>query len=378
MLTQLALSPGSKNDAIKSDIAAVEEEMAALKSKQAELTSVESSLPGLRAKKADYVSDHEKFAKLIGELEAHRDKLEQKQGQRNDELAAEEATLTEAKAEVARLQHRVDTQELSATDAQRMATERSELRAGLLTVADERDSAQEAITELSAEKTKLLEELNSKIREYGEKSAQLQLRKRISGADLDVQLSDGGSSVLTNDLESSLKPALRELKAEIVKQQHATRAKLLEASDNVAEVDEQIQDRVAVIQSKVAARDKLDAKLRSERESLDAHLASSREEMEAVEAEIDALQNAEKIEDGKSRDLSAAALDALEAEVEADIVANDTARRELYNQIVTAMDDLTKHKEFVQTRLDSLQSKLESRLTTVRIEDPPEAPVVPM
>lgn len=372
----LAKDFADKNARIREDTASFMEQAQTIEAEITELTEKGSSLPGLTAKRADYLSDHEKFSKLIVQLEQHKANLQRKQGERADELSAAEAALAEKQAEIARLQQRIDTQEVSAADAERMGRERESLRSSLDATLAEKDAAQAAVDELDVQLAKRAESLSAKQKEYAASVAKLQVSKYAPGVDFDVEVRPAGSTgtnVLTNDIEGAVCPALESLKAEFTKKQHTARRKLVEASDGVADMEESIAERERAIATKEDTRSRLDSKLRSEKEGLEAATSSSHNAIEALYAEIESMQATERTEAEAGRDCSEAKLAAMTAEAEAEQSALDAQRRELYTRIVGAMDRLTNHKKSIQERLEQATRKLEERIAAVRASPIPSA-----
>lgn len=90
-----------------------------------------SPLQEATSKNGDLRSDLDKFEALVRRLTEHTDQLRGKVTDQEEELADLQAQCAEANAEVDRLWHEVDAQELSAAEAERMYKEEERLRAAL-------------------------------------------------------------------------------------------------------------------------------------------------------------------------------------------------------------------------------------------------------
>ena len=84
-------------------------------------------LPELKEKKAAYVSDLGKFEGLIEQLEKHKTQLHQKTQDREAELERLTKSVTTVKDELSLLSKRVNSQELSADDVEKLVAERERL-----------------------------------------------------------------------------------------------------------------------------------------------------------------------------------------------------------------------------------------------------------
>lgn len=387
--TELEENFAKRNEAILEDTKSYQEQIEAVNEEIAKLTATESTLPGLKTKKTDYESDFEKFTKLIAQLEAHKANLLRKQGEREEELAAERERLAEAQADVARLQHRVDTQEVSAADAEHMAQERARLRESLDATAAAKEAAQNDLFEMEQALAKSTDALNARVSEYSTMATQLQVLPRTAkharGIDFDIHIvkdpaegGDGaGDSLLSADVKGVIKPALRELKSVFTQKMHEIRAQSLETSESVAVAEEAVEEHERVIEHRETQLHKLEETFKKEKEALEAHLSAHRGDVEAIEEQIDELQGVARAEQSNGREFTKESNDVLEAEVAAEIKSNEFARRELQAQIITAMDQLTAHKHYIQERLESLQAKLDNRVYELQMADRFVAPPAP-
>lgn len=98
---------------------------------KASADSGHASLASLAQKREDYISDLDKFHKLIAQLESHKAMLDAKHQERQAELEQKKDELTRLSQDVEHLKQVVASQEMNAIDVEQIARKRRELRGAL-------------------------------------------------------------------------------------------------------------------------------------------------------------------------------------------------------------------------------------------------------
>lgn len=142
--SEIADTFGAKHDEIRAETDAMRDETAELKAELARLQAKGEELPAARSRRDDFLSDREKFIKLISDLEAHRDALQAKLDAAVSEAEGAEEAAEEAEAEVRRLQDTLEHQEMSVEDVRQTEERRDYLVQQTKAAQGKREQAQRA------------------------------------------------------------------------------------------------------------------------------------------------------------------------------------------------------------------------------------------
>lgn len=180
-----------------------------------------STLPQLNSKKKDFESDLEKFKTLITALEAHQKNLTAKLRARQQESVGKDSDLVKCSTKIQRLQHQIDTQELSIHDVEYMSTEHARLTSQVSAANTRKESVLENKRNITHAITQVLSELEMALVDYSTIAHRLKLlplgAKHALDQNFEVRLDTAASNasntaILTADLKTHIRPALSALK----------------------------------------------------------------------------------------------------------------------------------------------------------------------
>jgi len=327
----------AKQDEIRAETSAVEDETARIRAELEALRADESVLPQLRGKRDDLVSDKGKFEHLIGQLQDHQRALDAKLAQREEEAEGKEAELAEAQADLDDVRRTVETQELSPEDVDRLRSQAARHRDKAAAVSRQRKEATMELEKAESVMAKAVEALEARLVEYHRAAASLHLLapddENADGLSFELELdtarlrSDGplGASraapegrrdslaaqlsklttadILGTDVRGVLRPALRELKTTMHRRAMEERAAEAESRDTTEATKEAVQDlrmRLSESEKRVhgledtyrrekQAVDRALEKLVSQTDEVEAKVEQARAELQEAEDEADRL-----------------------------------------------------------------------------------------
>lgn len=221
-----------------------------------------ASLPLKHEKLAVLESDREKLCDFVEKLKEHIATLEAKVAAKGKDLAAGKAECDAARERVKELRARVQAQELSAEEAQRMVAEKDRLEKALAEAVQYHAAMRQKAWEADLELTRKAEELERGVHSYTAQATALQLlprgSKNAQGADfrIGVHKETLGSAVsvtdvLATDVGGAILPALRKFK-ELVGRKlgelKGSAALLGDAEEQSQEQLEEAADRLEALQ----------------------------------------------------------------------------------------------------------------------------------
>jgi kinetochore protein NDC80 len=254
-----------RQEDIRAQTAQVLESHAELTAQVDELTNRNSVLPELEANKRDYAEDLVKFRQLIERLVEHKDALESKGREYAQEVSERKAELDVAERARDRVKARLELQEVSPADAERMHMEKRRLEEAIAQVLKDRESAQQSKWELEMELSRKVEDLEACIKTYNAAATRLKLvplnaAANAQGVEFELRLDMAsyfrGSSVLSGDsIKDAIRPALRELQEIAIRKTHEARARSMEVKAQVDRNEEErteYTERIAQLNAKLS------------------------------------------------------------------------------------------------------------------------------
>lgn len=331
----------------------------------------ESSLGALQGKKSDFECDKKKFKQLISKLKDHKENLEGKNREREAEVNARQEEFNEVVRTRDLYQRKLDEQEISAADAERMNAEKVRLNEEQELVAHDKEKMERKILELEMAIDKRLEGLSGTVNRYNDIAKNLKLvpksAQNSQGVDFDIKLNIAGltrgESLLNVDVSKKLQPKLMELKDFAVRKTTEAKTQCLELQDQV----DQNSEAKSKMENELLAADQAFKQLEKE---------TSRKK-EIMERELDSILSVKDSiarEAAKIRHVESSAL-SVEAEKQALVDAEevlmkerllfDKQEAEMETQMHSFLDMILVHKQQVEEVIGAVLTGHRERLNEV-------------
>ncbi|DBA03492.1 TPA: hypothetical protein N0F65_002900 [Lagenidium giganteum] len=362
---QLYQRVGDRNQVIRDETSAVEQANETLRRRIEQAKVAKSSLPALNSKKADYLSDREKFKTLVAKLQAHQLSVDEKTREREEELRVKEMQLAERQREIQALHVRIENQELSAEDVEHVAKERARLQEQIQLVAQRQKDIQSTIWRQETQIAGQMDKLEELVKRYSETATRMKLvpamAKNANGMDYEIEIDahTGGDTVAQNlsiHLKHTIRPALVSLKRNRVERASVALDEALELQTDVEKSEQLVKFEHQKNHTMDAKLKKFEEVNRREREMLNDTQRHHMAHAEEVEMQIERIQN--------ERDSATIAMQSrqqLEQAKRAYAAMEETYRRlleknrlEMANVLVACTD----HKETVNRQISSLEAEV--------------------
>jgi kinetochore protein NDC80 len=329
-----------------------------------------SYLPELEGKEKDYLKDLAKFQELVGQLEAHKEKLDSKVSDREQELQKILAAISGANQEIETLRGRVDTQELSPEDVKRMMAERDQLQQSQDQASKNRQILQRRVWESEMALRDRVQALEDSSRAYNGVAEDLKLvphtarnaKGRVLHLEVDVKAKkrDG---LLKTDVRADILPALQELRAELMERTITLKNESLAEKDAAEDYNltaNELQEQRNMCEAKLRRAEET---YQRERAILDRASEMHGKEMEAMDTRLLRLRDTATDETR----VAAAARRANEARLSRGIRYEDHQRRskEIAASIMDVVAICAEHRELVQLRLGAVREMYVQRLDSM-------------
>jgi|TARA_B100000513_G_scaffold44013_1_gene16645 kinetochore protein NDC80 len=359
---QIAFIFDSKNSGYRHDIEALEGANSELSSQYSELTEGTMPLQKALNLNRDLKSDTAKFEKHIHDLQEHRSKVSDRLESEEAERSARQAELSALAAEIGAHKETISKQELTPADVERMCSERKHLKAELSQLKEQREQTSKQNWEEEVEGGKAIDRLEAKVQEAN--SCEQQLQATEAGARalrglplLEVlrhKLASHPDEALGADVHAELKPALLELKASFAHEHVSAQDQLLEAEQQQTKREEEKQERLDQLAGLKGNLQRQEKEERLLKEQQARELEGRHRETEVLHEQILAVRSSS----GNSLLHSQSERATLQKEYDSYVAYSQHAREKMYNQLVSALDLLTIHKEHMEKQLESLHSHL--------------------
>lgn len=364
---QLAHKIDSRNQTIRDECADMERANEDLRRRIEQAKNGKSSLPTLNSKKSDYLSDLEKFKKLISQLEAHKASIQRKIHEREEEYAKKEHELVLRNQEIEKLNVRIQNQELSAEDVEHMAKERARLQEQIQQVTQRQKDVQSNIYHQESHIAQQMDKLEELAQLYSATATRMKLvpsmAKNAHGVDYEIELDahTGGVQVaqeLSAHLKRHVRPALTAFKKNRIERVNLALDEALELQADVEKSEEIVKAETQKAQKIDSKLRKLEETYRREQESLDADTEYQLSQTEEVEMRIESLLNerdisAESMQSRQQLEQARKDYNTMKEKYEHLVQKN---RHELANVLVSCTD----HKEMIERQISSLESDVQS------------------
>ncbi|TYZ68740.1 hypothetical protein PybrP1_009324 [[Pythium] brassicae (nom. inval.)] len=329
--------------------------------------NAKSSLPALNAKKADCLSDLEKFKKLVAQLEAHQSSLIQKIQERDVERLKKERELQMRQHEIQSLRVRIENQELSAEDVEQMAKERVRLNEQCQLAAQRQKEIQANIWRQETTIAEQMDAIENHVQEYAVKATSMKLlpamAKNAFGVDYDIELdAHTGGVAAAQQLSLHLKQHIRPALLNFQKNRSDRRSVAL---DEVLQLQGDVEHSRALLgverekeQALEARAKKIDDTVRREREAREHAIALKIATTEDVELQIEAILNEKDVNAQETH--SRQQLEELKKAYAAMLERYHTLVEKNRHEVANALISCTDHKEAIVQAIAAQEKELDA------------------
>jgi kinetochore protein NDC80 len=364
---QFVSSFETTNEVIAAQIATLAETNRVLATELAEIDNRRAYLPGLRARKKDYQSDHAKFEQLVQQLIKHREQLETKKSSRHVELTKLEANIAAVKGDIDGLKQRVASQELSPDDVRRMTEKKEKLHDQLETASEAKSTLERKTWESEMALREKVIALEESSRSYNSLAEELKLvphsarnaRGKQLAIDIDTRAKKR-SALLKTNIRDDVLPVLEDLRGELSETVQSMKSELVELQDKCEEVEQSIAEADEAKAAIEAKSRRAEEAFKREREALDSACQASEREMDEMESRLAALRDC-STEEARH---AAATRRSAEARAARDSrrLEHKATKREMLEGIMDVVTQCANHRELVQSRLEELRNGFSQRL----------------
>jgi kinetochore protein NDC80 len=329
-------------------------------------------LPTLRKQKYLFQEDVGKFTELVAEFEGYVAKVQRKLTTNEKDLAAKKKRLEALTKERESLQARLDQQEKSGVDYRKMVADKVELELQLTQLRTARDMAQKMCGEHEIALGKLLEVVETEMRDYTELCMRLRLlpgsaNTKVPDVSFDLQFKSHARAeeIIVGDLSGTINPALKNLRSSLVVSNKNANEQLFQLGEKLDRMEEQIElkkDDVSNLTNKFQSQETgyraMKEVLEEDQKQIRNQAKNIRDETEAlVKLGLQHIQNAHQASDK---------LRVEETRIKSQFEAQ---RMEVTNSFIDVIDRLTNHKQYIQLRLQELMAKAEETAKDVESMD---------
>lgn len=374
---------------LKAAVATAEEQQHQLMSEISLEKQRHASLPEKRRRQVSLQEDLVKFEDFTKNLEAHKGQQEAKIQERTAGLDSQRQQVESLERDIALLKDRIQSQDLSATDAERMIKERERLQKGLVEATDYHKDMRQQYFAADMNLSTKIEELERALHGYTAQATALQLippnAKNADGRDLRIELNKEKlrmatclDDILPARTTKTIRPALNEFKDMVEMQVNETRNSLLALLDRQEETEEALTDATNASEDLLLRIQKLEEQYKREKSDVESALLERHREMEQIEGRIHEMRS-NPVDLERRRGDQQKEITKLKSEIAADKEANDVEQRTVHETILMGLSHLADYKANVQQRLAEMKEHTQHRacdISSLIVFDPTE-PGVP-
>ncbi|XP_024379688.1 uncharacterized protein [Physcomitrium patens] len=281
----------------------VEEQLQKLSTEVSPLTSLES-------KKADFLSDKQKFNTIISSLQWHKQAAEKKLQERKEDLLAKKAEKNEIQADIEELRNRIASQEINLADIERMQKEKDLLDANIQPIVAKDQQLRKAAWEHELATTNKEKDLEILCGEHNDRCQRLKPiladGQPLSGAQLQITLQLDRTlpqEILGTSVSGGLKQTILEVMESCKRYTNQEREEAITCEKEVYACEAARQEKLDLLSRNVATIKKLEALYKASKEKWDAAYVAVVNEREELEAKVIAKEVAAKRTDADAEEL---------------------------------------------------------------------------
>jgi kinetochore protein NDC80 len=348
------------------EIENLDQEAAQLEQDIDKASNATSALPEKEAKLRNVQSDLKKFESIVKKFEVHKEALASKISTRQQDVKTKSEELATIQAQIKRLHVKIDSQELSALDVQRLGQEKSRLQDGLAAASNHKKVLEEKLWETEMQLSKKNDEVEELVHKYNSTAMSMHLipatAKYAGGTEYELKLKSGASegvdhhddldSFFSVNLKGIIRPALLRVKGSATQRMHTAREEDLEVADEAEVASEAIgaaKQEVAKLESRVQQAEQ---QLKQEKQHMKATVNEKAEGTEAIELQIQQLRSGDHTATAPVLSQKQKVFEKAEAELAAAQAKWDEEKQELHSSIWATLQQLAEHKAEIQKTIE--------------------------
>lgn len=269
-----------------------------------------SPLASLEAKKADFLSDKQKFINIITHLQWHKQAAEKKRDERKQDLLAVKAEKKAIEADIEELRERVSAQEINIAEVERMQKEEDLLQINIQPVVAKEQQLRKAAWDLELASTDKAKDLEILCAEYNEHCQRLRPNlaevQPFSGAQLQITLRPERSlpqEILETSVPGGLKQALLEVMESCKRYTNQEREESIACKQEVYACEAARQEKLDLMSRNIATIKKVETLYKASKDKWDVACAAVVNEREELEAKVVAKELAAKRTDADAEEM---------------------------------------------------------------------------
>ncbi|XP_071960436.1 kinetochore protein NDC80 homolog [Antedon mediterranea] len=309
--------------------------------------------------------DNNRFKNYLIELDNHRRAQEQKLTEVDCRYQQEALAYEQTQAENQQLQHIFDTQELSATDVERIKMQQRELAQTLQALEKEKESLDREIWQEEKAIAKKREQIDQQAQTYNNMARKLKLipstAENAHGIDYELRLNFVSQHPDHNSMmnfANMIKPALLQLKKQVKETLHDITNKLAmekETLEQISEMVENKQDEIGLQETKL---ERAEREFLSHKERLNKEYKSSIEQVHILESEFLELKQLSETD----VEIQARELAEMKRKAHQELLKMNEEKNQYNSFLLDAVNVILQHKTEIQERIEQLHRKAEEDL----------------
>jgi kinetochore protein NDC80 len=333
-----------------------------LQKAQSTLAENEARVSELSQKREDYLSDLEKFRKLLTQLETHKSMLEQKLEERQKETTEKAAETENFRQQLKELSEKTEAQQSLSIDVEHISRRRRELRSALDRAQQKRGDVETRMREATNNKESIqckVDDVVHRIKLYSER---INLSETIFREDtIRSDLEESTTSARAQQIHESVEAAVRERLCRVSEDIKRLNSEALELQESIRAVEEKAliqQEKNRMLAMKLQ---RLENTYSSERETVAKRLSEASEKNSLLQQEI--LEMRARVQENIENSQKAIE----QARVDWRTLANTTqAEYDAANDsLLLAVERLTDHKVYIQNTLNNLQRRYKAAIAAL-------------
>ena len=340
-----------QNKTFTAEVDKIQEENDILKKELAILENNATSVPKLKSKQMDLRSDLQKFRKLVSQLSDHIKNQEEKLSRRQSDLKIQEEELKQAENEAKKLRLKLNSQELSAEDVEKMAKRREQVKNQISSLEGLIEKKIGSVNDAEEDLRNGMKQLSTMVKTYNVKASELKMvpakAKNSDGKDLKLVLKENDVEMMNINPKHVVKPILKRLQDHYKSKMEDEKAQATELGGIVEAGNTLKTEKSNEVEDLKAQAVKLEENLKREKEAMDLCVKKGQEEAEEYELRIHKLRHEPH-----------AHVERLQSDlVEAKSIYEDTEasiqqqRSRLAAHIESCLNNITNHKFYFENKL---------------------------
>jgi kinetochore protein NDC80 len=333
------------------------------------LSTEKSPLVSLEAKKADFLSDKQKFIQINSSLQWHKQAAEKKLDERKEDLLAKKAEKKAIQADIEELRRRIAAQEINLAEVERMQKEENLLEVNIQPIASKEQQLRKAAWEHELGSTNKTKDLEILCAEYNEHCQRLRPTlaegQPLSGVQLQITLQSEKNvplEILGTSVPGGLKAALLEVIESCKRHTEQERKETMACKQEVYAREATRQEKLDLMSQRNATIKKVEALYKASKDKWDVEVAAVVHEREELEAKVAAKEAAAKRTDADADELVKHWEQKYEAESASCAKQLASARKEW----LEVVDHILSAKEHMRELLGNLKTKTHAEAERVK------------